>query len=85
MNETSRALTSRAARLPCTAPLRGIAETRVEEAGVVGAKLARGRVVGEHLGRVFGGDAHPLGREQQVEDLRLEHDPAARSGCTGSQ
>jgi hypothetical protein len=46
----------------------------------VGAQLARGRVVGHHLGGDLGRDADALGGEQQVEDLRLEHDPAAGLG-----
>ena len=57
---------------------RVVAEAGIEEAGVVGAQLARGRVVGHHLGGDLGRDADALGREQQVEDLRLEHDPPAR-------
>ena len=59
---------------------RVVAEARVEEAGVVGAQLARRRVVGHHLGGDLRRDADALGREQQVEDLRLEHDPPARLG-----
>ena len=63
-----------------------VAEAGVEEAGVVGAQLAGGRVVGHHLGGDLRRDADALGREQQVEDLRLEHDPRRpRSGRTGSQ
>ena len=86
MKETSRARTSRAARLPWRSPRRVVAEAGIEEAGVVGAQLARGRVVGHHLGGDLRRNADPLGREQQVEDLRLEHDlrPPA-SGKTGSQ
>ena len=79
MNDTSRARTSSAARLPA-APAAGVAEARVEEAGVVGAQLAGGGIVGEHLGGVGRRDAHALGREQQVEDLGLEHDPPAPLG-----
>ena len=60
-----------------------VAEAGVEEAGVVGAQLARRRVVGEHLRRIAGRDAHALGREQQVEDLGLEHDPPAALGVHG--
>src|SRR3982074_3396554 len=55
-----------------------IAETRVEEAGVVGSQLPAGGVIGGHLGRVLGRDAHAVLREEEVELLGVQDDPIAR-------
>ena len=60
---------------PVPAPGGVVAEARVEEPGVVGAQLARGRVVGKSSRLRIGADADALGGEEQVEDLGLEHDP----------
>ena len=65
MNGTSRARTSSAAREPKRWPVRVKTEPGVEEPGVVGAELARGGVVGHHLGRVIGGHADALGGDRR--------------------
>ncbi len=83
MNETSRARTSSAARLPWPRVIARVAEAGIEEAGVVGAQLSRGRVVGEHLRCIGRRDADALGRQQQVEDLGLEHDALLGLGVDG--
>ena len=59
---------------------RVMAEPRVEEACVVRAHLAPGRVGPGHLGRVLRRHAHPFGGEEQVEVLGLEHNTVAGLG-----
>src|SRR5262249_29961993 len=54
-----------------------VAEAGVEEAGVMRSQLPGRRVIGRHLCRVPGGYARALGRQEQVENLRLEDDALA--------
>src|SRR5215831_12315543 len=65
---------------PAPRALRGggiVAEPRVEEPGVVGAKLAARRVIRRHLGGVVGRYPQPVQGKQQVEPLRTEDYPGA--------
>ena len=77
MKGTSCARTSRAAREPAEAPLHVEAEAGIEEACVVRPELATRGVVGGHLGRQRGRDAHGLVRHQEVEALWREDEAVA--------
>ncbi len=78
MKGTSCARTSSAAREPLERAAGVESEAGVEEAGVVGAQLAAGRVVRRHLGGQVRRDAHRLVGHQEVEALGRQHEAVAR-------
>src|SRR6185437_1922906 len=54
------------------APVQALPEARIEEAGVVNAKFAEGRVDRRHFRREIGGNLHFLPGSQNVELVRIE-------------
>src|SRR6185437_12479435 len=55
-----------------------IAETRVEEAGIVNAELADQRIERHHLGGIVRRDGDRLAAHQDVELVRIEDEVAGR-------
>src|SRR6266481_3804055 len=60
-------------------PSLGGAEAGIEEAGEMDAELADKGVVGQHFGGVVGWYDDRLARGEDIEIVRVEHDPARAS------
>ena len=63
------------------APGGGVAEARIEEAGIVDAELADQRIERHHLGGVVRRDVHRLARDEDVELVGVEDQ---LGGCGGA-
>ena len=84
MKGTSRERTSSTAREPQPAGT-GIAETGIEEAGVMHAEFADQRIERHHLGGIVRRHLHRLGRCEDVKFVRIEDQAASARAAIGSQ